>query len=114
MTEVLWNKTGAQPGLMLMRMVLFMIAGGVLGGLLAPRLGYRTTACTGFLLTALCCGCAPGRWSRGGGARAALAIAGLGFTLADAPVYATVMEAIDAGRRASARRCSRCSQRRPA
>lgn len=104
MTEVLWNRGGAGPGLMLMRMVLFMIVGGVLGGLLAPRIGYRTVACAGFLLTAVGL-----FWMRawplepGEGERwAALAVAGLGFTLADAPIYATVMDAIEAGRRASA------------
>jgi MFS family permease len=104
MTEVLWGEGGAQPGLMLMRMVLFMILGGVLGGLLAPRIGYRITAFAGFALTAA------GLW----GMRAwpidpsaqqtwlALAIAGLGFTLADAPLYATVVESVEQGRRASA------------
>lgn len=103
MTEVLWNRSGAQPGLMLMRMVLFMIIGGVLGGLLAPRIGYRLTASAGFALTSA------GLfgmflWSQdpGEAARwAALAVAGLGFTLADAPIYATVIEAVEATRRAS-------------
>jgi MFS family permease len=104
MTEVLWGRGGAQPGLMLMRMVLFMILGGLLGGLLAPRIGYRVTAFAGFALTAA------GLW----GMRAwpidpsegqrwlALAVAGLGFTLADAPIYTTVIESIEQGRRASA------------
>jgi MFS family permease len=104
MTEVLWGEGGAQPGLMLMRMVLFMILGGLLGGLLAPRIGYRITAFAGFALTAV------GLW----GMRAwplepteqqtwlALGIAGLGFTLADAPIYATVVESVEQGRRASA------------
>ena len=104
MTEVLWGKGGAQPGLMLMRMVLFMILGGVLGGLLAPRIGYRVTAFAGFALTAA------GLWGMrawsidpGEGQRwLALAVAGLGFTLADAPIYATVVEAVEQGRRASA------------
>ncbi|MGH2599263.1 MAG: MFS transporter, partial [Dehalococcoidia bacterium] len=104
MTEVLWDMSGAQPGLMLMRMVLFMIVGGLLGGLLAPRLGYRAVAFAGFALTAIGLfwmrawplePSAAAQWG-------ALAIAGLGFTLADAPIYATVMDAIDTGRRASA------------
>ena len=104
MTEVLWDRGGAQPGLMLMRMVLFMIAGGLLGGLLAPRIGFRATAFAGFALAAaglLGMRAWPeqpsetARW-------AALAVAGLGFTLSDAPIYATVMNAVEAGRRASA------------
>ena len=104
MTEVLWGKSGAQPGLMLMRMVLFMIAGGVLGGLLAPRIGYRVTAVSGFLLaSAGLAGMA--FWPRDPSETAlwaALAVAGLGFTLADAPLYATVVDAVASGRRASA------------
>jgi MFS family permease len=87
-----------------MRMVLFMIAGGVLGGLLAPRLGYRPTAAAGFALAAFglyLMSAWPAepdeamRWT-------ALAVAGLGFTLADAPLYATVADAVAPERRASA------------
>ncbi|MER3420547.1 MAG: hypothetical protein C4290_08515, partial [Chloroflexota bacterium] len=104
MDEVLWGGKGAEPGLMLMRMVLFMILGGVLGGVLAPRLGFRWTAMVGFALsTAGLLGMRAWpqepteaqRW-------AALALAGLGFTLADAPLYATVVNAVEAGRRAAA------------
>lgn len=104
MTEVLWGRSGSGPGLMLMRMVLFMILGGVLGGLLAPRIGFRATAFAGFALAAAGLlgmrawpeqPTEPARWL-------ALAVAGLGFTLADAPIYATVMNAVAAGRRASA------------
>jgi MFS family permease len=89
---------------MLMRMVLFMILGGLLGGVLAPRIGFRVTAFAGFALTAAGLfgmvawpaePTEPARW-------AALAVAGLGFTLADAPLYATVINAVEAGRRASA------------
>lgn len=104
MTEQLWSQAGAGPGLMLMRMVLFMIAGGLLGGLLAPRAGFRTTAVLGFALAA-----AGLFWMRAwplhpseSSRWLALAIAGLGFTLADAPVYATVINAVEEGRRASA------------
>ena len=104
MAEVLWGETGAGPGLMLMRMLLFMIAGGLAGGLLAPRLGYRVTAFAGFALTAAGL-FAMWAWPQnpGEGSRwLALALAGFGFTLADAPIYATVMETVRAGRRASA------------
>ncbi len=104
MTEQLWGQGGAGPGLMLMRMVLFMILGGLLGGLLAPRLGFRLTAALGFALAAVgllwmrAWPMVPSETSRW----LALAIAGFGFTLADAPVYATVINAIEEGRRASA------------
>jgi MFS family permease len=89
---------------MLMRMLVFMIAGGLLGGLLAPRLGYRVVAFTGFALTAVGL-FAMRAWSAEPSEAArwfALATAGFGFTLADAPVYATVVETVQAGRRASA------------
>lgn len=104
MAEVLWEKTGAGPGLMLSRMVLFMIAGGVAGGLLAPRVGYRWTAVIGFVFAAVgllwmrAWAQVPAESARWG----ALAAAGIGFTLVDAPVYATVVDAVSAGRRASA------------
>jgi MFS family permease len=104
MTEVLWNMSGAQPGLMLMRMVVFMILGGLAGGLLAPRIGYRATAFFGFALTAA--GLFGMRaWSIDPDDTArwlALALAGFGFTLSDASIYATVLESVEAGRRASA------------
>ncbi len=104
MTETLWDRSGAQPGLMLMRMVLFMIAGGLLGGLLAPRIGFRATAFAGFALAAAGL-FGMSAWSRTPSEAAlwaALAVAGLGFTLADAPLYATVVNHVEAGRRASA------------
>jgi MFS family permease len=104
MDEVLWGGNGAEPGLMLMRMVLFMIVGGVLGGVLAPRLGFRWTALIGFVLATVGLG-----WMRAWPQEpneaqrwAALAVAGLGFTLPDAPLYATIVNAVEAGRRAAA------------
>ncbi|MFN8556550.1 MAG: MFS transporter [Dehalococcoidia bacterium] len=104
MTEVLWDGRGAEPGLMLMRMVLFMIVGGVLGGVLAPLAGYRITAVTGFALAAAgLYGMYAWPATPSEGARwLALAVAGLGFTLSDAPIYATVMNAVASERRASA------------
>jgi MFS family permease len=104
MTDVLWLEHGAQPGLTLGRMVLFMIIGGILGGVLAPIIGFRITAFAGFALAAA--GLFGMRaWPEVPGEAAkwaALATAGLGFTLADAPIYATVVNAIEPGRRASA------------
>jgi MFS family permease len=72
--------------------------------LLAPRIGYRTTAVIGFALTAA--GLFGMRlWSidpSEGALWIALAIAGVGFTLPDAPICATVIDAVEPGRRASA------------
>ncbi|MGD9894100.1 MAG: MFS transporter [Dehalococcoidia bacterium] len=104
MTEVLWNMSGAQPGLMLMRMVLFMILGGLAGGLLAPRLGYRTTAFLGFALTAAgLFGMRAWAIDPSDSARwLALATTGFGLTLSDASIYTTVLDAVEPARRASA------------
>jgi len=104
MDEVLWGGDGAEPGLMLMRMVLFMIVGGILGGVLAPRIGFRWTALIGFVLaTAGLLGMRAWPQEPSEAQRwAALAVAGLGFTLSDAPLYATVVNAVEAGRRAAA------------
>lgn len=104
MTQVLFGGDEVDGGLNFMRMVLFMPVGGVLGGLLAVRIGFRLTAVLGFLAAAA--GLAlmiawpldPGQlqlWL-------AMAIAGLGFTIADAPLYATVVEGVAPERRASA------------
>ena len=102
--EVLWGRSGAGPGLVLMRMVLFMLAGGLLGGVLVRKLGVRLTALAGFalatagLLLMRAWPEAPGQlrvWLT-------LAVAGAGFTLPDAALYLVVMERAAPGRRASA------------
>jgi MFS family permease len=104
MAEVLWDRDGAGPGLMLMRMVLFMIVGGAVGGLMATIAGYRLTvlAASGLaaagLFAMLSWGQDPAEWHLW----LVLAIAGLGFTLGDASLYATVVDSIEQGRRASA------------
>lgn len=104
MTQVLFGGDELDGGLNFMRMVLFMPIGGVLGGLLAMRLGFRATALLGFLGAALglflmrAWPVPPAEaqlWS-------ALAVAGLGFTLSDAPLYATVIDTVDHSRRAAA------------
>jgi MFS family permease len=104
MTTVLWEGTPLDGGLNLMRMLLVMPVGGILGGLLATRIGYRATAVLGLL----CAGSGllwMGAWPQTPGPLllwGALLLAGLGFTLIDAPVIATVMDSVDEGRRAAA------------
>ena len=101
--ETLWGLEGAGPGLMLARMVIFMIAGGVAGGLLAPVVGYRLTALAGFAFAAAGLFLMRG-WSADPSEASrwlALGLAGFGFTLADAPIYATVVNAVEPVRRAS-------------
>lgn len=102
--EVLWDRSGAGPGLILMRMVLFMVVGGLLGGLLVRRAGPRATAATGLglasagLLLMAAWPEVPGDsivWLT-------LAIAGVGFTLSDAPVYLVMADWSDSARRVSA------------
>jgi MFS family permease len=103
MAEVLWGHTGAGPGLVLMRMVLFMLAGGFLGGVLLARVGPRPVATAGFLLAAAGL-FAMWSWPQVPGDPliwATLAVAGVGFTLSDAPLYLVVIESVDAARRAS-------------
>ena len=104
MTNVLWEETALQGGLNLMRMMLFMPVGGVLGGILAVRLGYRPTALLGVLAAAA--GFFWMRlWPQTPGQPAlwgALALTGLGLTLIDAPVIATVVDIVAAQQRAAA------------
>lgn len=101
--EVLWGRTGAGPGLVLMRMVLFMLAGGLLGGLLVSRLGVRLTTTAGLALAVV--GLLGMRaWSESPGELSVwltLAVAGVGFTLSDAALYLVVLEGVDHTRRAS-------------
>ena len=104
MAQVVWEMEGAGPGLMLGRMVLFMAVGGIAGGALATIAGYRLTTLVSFVIAAA------GLFAMAGWASepsqialwTALGLAGLGFTLADASLYATIMEGVEAGRRASA------------
>ena len=104
MAQVVWGLEGTGPGLMLGRMVLFMAVGGIAGGALATIVGYRLTTLVSFAIAAA------GLFAMAGWASApsqialwtALGLAGLGFTLADASLYATIMEGVEAGRRASA------------
>lgn len=104
MAQVVWDMEGAGPGLMLGRMVLFMAVGGIAGGALATIAGYRLTTLVSFVIAAAGL-FAMASWASEPSQIAlwtALGMAGLGFTLADASLYATIMEGVEAGRRASA------------
>lgn len=104
LTNVLWEQSPLQGGLNLMRMMLFMPVGGMLGGFFAVYLGYRPTAILGLL-----CAAAGFFWMRlwpltpsEPALWGALALAGLGFTLVDAPVMATVLDTVAERQRAAA------------
>lgn len=104
MADLVWGLEGAGPGLMLGRMVLFMAIGGLAGGALATLAGYRLASLLGFALAAAGL-FAMAAWADQPGPVAlwiALGLAGLGFTLADASLYATVIEGVAEARRASA------------
>jgi len=53
MTDVLWGKSTFEGGLNLLKLMLWMPVGGVVGGLLTPRLGFRTVTIGSFSLIAL-------------------------------------------------------------
>ncbi len=104
MADVLWGQDGAGPGLTLGRMVLFMAVGGLAGGALATLAGYRVTSLLSFAIAAGGL-FAMASWAEQPSQIAlwvALGLAGLGFTLADASLYATVIEGVEPARRASA------------
>jgi MFS family permease len=102
--EALWGEEDAGPGLVLMRMVLFMIVGGFAGALLLGWIGQRATVALG--MAGAAGGLAwMGWWPEVPGEAAAwgaLAVAGVGFTLSDAGLYLSIVEGVDASRRVSA------------
>jgi MFS family permease len=104
MAEVLWGERGAGPGLVLMRMVLFMVLGSLLGALLVRRVGIRATSTAGLGLAAagLFGMAAWGETPALAITWVTLAVAGIGFTLSDAPVYLVVSATADVQRRVSA------------
>ncbi len=112
LAQVVWEMEGAGPGLMLGRMVLFMAIGGIAGGALATIAGYRLTTLASFVIAAAGL-FAMANWAAEPSQIAlwvALGLAGLGFTLADASLYATIMEGVEVGRRASATAVLQVSQ----
>ncbi len=103
MTNVLWGGDALDGGLNLMRMMLFMPIGGIAGGILAMRRGYRTTAVVGFGGASLALLLMYG-WSDSPGSLALwipLGLAGLAFTLDDAPIVATVLDHASESQRAA-------------
>ena len=103
MTNVLWGRDPLQGGLNLMKMMVWMPVGGILGGWLAQRLGYRPTAALSFLLLALAY-LAMYRWPDSPGSAmlwGTLLIAGLGIGLNDAPILSSVLDNVRAAERAT-------------
>ncbi|HEY7294106.1 MAG TPA: MFS transporter [Dehalococcoidia bacterium] len=112
MTDALYGQSTTQGGLNLMRLLLFLPLGGVVGGWLATRIGYRTTVLVGLALA-----CAGFLWMRAWPFRpgevyatppstwhlwGALGCAGFGLGLCDGPIVATVVEAVHERERATA------------
>ncbi len=112
MTDTLYGGSTTRGGLNLMRLLLLLPVGGVLGGWLATRAGYRLTVLLG---VALACGgfiwmhawpfsprdpavLEPSTWHLWG----ALGAIGLGLGLCDGPIVATVIEAVHERQRATA------------
>lgn len=104
MTDILFHHSALQGGLNLMRLLLFLPLGGVVGGVLCTRIGYRPTAMiglggaiAGFVLMRL--------WPAAPSSAQlwlALALIGFGLGLCDAPVVSTVIDCVGAAQRATA------------
>ncbi|MGI8553653.1 MAG: MFS transporter [Dehalococcoidia bacterium] len=104
MTDVLFAGSPLQGGLNLMRLLLLLPIGGVAGGLLSTRIGYRATAVLG-LLTALGGFFLIRAWPSipsSGQLWSGLGLIGLGLGLCDAPIVSTVVDHSRSGERATA------------
>jgi len=111
MTDVLWGGSTTQGGLNLMRLLLLLPVGGVAGGYLATRIGYRSTVLLGLVMAFIgfvwmqawpfspgaVVASSPSSWQLWG----ALAAIGLGLGLCDGPIVATVVDAVHATQRAT-------------
>jgi len=94
MRNLLFGGLPLQGGLDLMRLLLLLTAGGVAGGLLCTRFGYRATAVAGLSL-AIAGFLLMRDWSAQPSDLAiwrALALIGFGLGLCDAPIFSTVLE----------------------
>jgi MFS transporter, DHA2 family, triacylglyceride efflux pump len=103
-TNVLWDGSTLDGGLNLMKMLLFFPVGGVTGGYLCTRLGFRPVAFASFALASLgfflmvSWPVPPEQWQMWG----ALAILGFAIGLNDAPIIGSVLESVQSGQRATA------------
>jgi MFS family permease len=103
MTNVLWDGSTLDGGLDLMKLMVWMPVGGVLGGLVAQRVGYRPTAAASFLLY----GAAfllLWRWPDRPGQAAmwgTLFVLGIAIGLNDAPIIGSLLDAARAAEHAT-------------
>jgi MFS family permease len=104
MTDILFNGSALQGGLNLMRLLLLLPIGGVAGGLLCTRIGYRPTAILG-LLAAIGGFVLMRLWPALPSSLqlwAALGLIGFGLGLCDAPIVSTVIDSVRSSERATA------------
>jgi MFS family permease len=104
MANLLFQSTALQGGLDLMRLLLLLPVGGVLGGLACGRFGRRLTAAGG-LIVAICGFLLMRRWPATPGSFdlwVALGAIGLGLGLCDAPIISTVIDSVSGSVRATA------------
>lgn len=103
-TDILFHGSALQGGLNLMRLLLLLPIGGVLGGLLCTRIGYRPTAMLG-LLAAIGGFVLMRFWPPAPSSAqlwAALGLTGFGLGLCDAPIVSTVVNSVRSSERATA------------
>lgn len=103
MTDLLFGGSALQGGLNLMRLLLFLPLGGVIGGWLCTRTGYRALAVTG-LLAAIAGFLLMWVWPSSPSSLdlwLSLGLLGFGLGLCDAPVVSTVIETAGASERAT-------------
>jgi MFS family permease len=104
MRNVLYHGSALQGGLDLMRLLLLLPIGGVMGGLFCTWAGYRWTAVVG-LVMAIAGFLVMRAWPAIPSSRdtwTALGLIGFGLGLCDAPVVSTVMDSARASERATA------------
>ena len=103
-TNVLWGGSTLDGGLNLMKMLLFFPLGGIAGGYVASRVGFRPVAFISFAGAALgfflmvSWPVPPEQWQMWG----ALAILGFSIGFNDAPIIGSVLESVGRGERATA------------
>ena len=103
-TDILFHGSALQGGLNLMRLLLLLPIGGVAGGLLCLRIGYRPTAIAG-LLAAIGGFVLMRFWPVAPSSAQlwlALGLTGFGLGLCDAPIVSTVIDSVRSSERATA------------